>query len=208
MTWTPTAYAPAPALLASLERAGWGELRGREFGAVRATLSALVRSLPYSSAQGTTTAPQIADRAGYSERWVRRCLVVLEELGVIVWTRGGAVEGEPVPSFIRIVKSVLVDLIAAARPEQDAREHERARRVRERIAHLRYVLDKGLRSRRSVHAELSGSLPTPRGEDFRPASSPEASNTYIATTCEHGGDASRLPNGQPRCPSCRRAEAA
>ena len=27
----------------------------------------------------------------------------------------------------------------------------------------------------------------------------------IVPTCIHGGDAGRLPNGQPRCPDCRRA---
>lgn len=200
-----TAYAPVPALLTSLQRAGWGDLAGREWQGVRTTLHALAAQLPHKSGQGWSTAEQVATAAGLSARWVRRCLALLEDMGVIEWRRGGVVAGEPAPSWFRIVKAAVVELIRAARPIREAADAARRTATRARIAAARAVRRPAQRSRRSAHAELSASLPTPSGEDSRPQSSPVVRSTtatpataYIAVVCDHGGEAGR-------CPMCRRA---
>lgn len=108
------AASPALVLLAALEDAGWGNLAGTEFRGVRGVLAALTRTLDPKTAQGKATAWQIAERAGYTERWTRRCLQVLEELGLIEWDRGGVVAGKPVPSRFKISIPGLRDLLAGA----------------------------------------------------------------------------------------------
>lgn len=164
-----TAYAPVPAMLTSLQRAGWGDLAGREWQGVRTTLHALASRLPHGSGQGFTTVEQVAASAGLSRRWVARCMDLLEQLGVIEWTRGGVYKGTPRPSWVRIVKRTLLALITAARPQRTAAEQAHAAATRARIAHLRWV--KG-RPRRSHHVELSASPPTPRGEAPPPSLAP------------------------------------
>lgn len=203
----PTAYASVPSLLTSLQRAGWGDLAGREWQGVRTTLHALAAQLPHKSGQGWSTAEQVAQAAGLSSRWVRRCLALLEDMGVVEWRRGGVIGGEPAPSWFRIVKSAVVDLIRAARPVREAADAARRTATRARIAAARALRRPDRRPRRSVHAELSASPPTPTGEDSRPTSSPEVLRTsparsagYIPVLCEHDSVL-----GQ--CPSCRRQKA-
>lgn len=148
----PSPYAPLPSLVTSLKRAGWGDLAGREWGGVRATLDALVARLPHRAGEGLVTVQQIADSAGMSRRWAARCLEVLESLGVIRWQRGGAVEGTPQPSFIRVVKREIIRLIELARPRQDALDAERRTQTRERIANLRYAFGWHREGRRAVES--------------------------------------------------------
>lgn len=203
-----TAAAPVPSLLVSLQRAGWGDLAGREWQGVRTTLHALAAQLPHKSGQGWTTAHQVAEAAGLSERWVRRCLALLEDLGVIDWHRGGVVAGEPQPSFVRIVKRALVDLIRAARPVREMADRAYRAATRARIADLRHV--RGQRSRRSAHAALSASPSTPTGE-VPTDNLPERSNTvrvYVPPICKHDNDATPMKDGRSRCPICRREQAA
>lgn len=209
---TLSAHAAVPQLLTSLQRAGWGDLAGREWQGVRTTLHALAAQLPHKAGQGWTTAHQVAEAAGLTERWVRRCMQVLEDLGVIDWHRGGVVDGVPQPSFVRIVKRVLVDLIRAARPIREAADRAYRAATNARIARLRNV--RGQRSRRSAHAELSASPSTPTGE-VPPSNLPERSDMrpmhpgVDAPICEHGGDGRRnSKTGTPMCPMCRAAEAA
>ena len=160
MSAAPSAWAPTPALMTSLRRAGWGVLRGREWGGVRSVLAGLVARLPYGSAQDRVTVQQVADAAGISHRWARECLRRLEELGVIEWQRGGVVDGTPRPSWMRIVKTRLVELIITAREMLADMATERTREVRERIKHLRYTLGqrRGARRRRSAHGEVTSRL--------------------------------------------------
>ena len=203
-----SAHAPVPALLTSLQRAGWGDLAGREWQGVRTTLHALAAQLPHKAGQGWTTAHQVAEAAGLSERWVRRCLALLEDLGVIDWHRGGVVDGTPQPSFVRIVKRVLVDLVRAARPMREAADRAYRAATNARIAHLRNV--RGQRSRRSAHAALSASPSTPTGE-VPTSNLPERSDNmrvYVPPICEHDNDGRRMADGTSRCPICRRQEAA
>lgn len=209
---TLTAHAKTPSLLTSLSRAGWGVLAPREYQGVRATLRGLVDQLDHRTGQGWTTADQVAVSTGLSSRWTRRCMQLLEDLGVIVWHRGGVRDGNPTPSWVRIVKTALLDLIHAARPVRDDAERERRKATRERLAGIRYM--RSQRSHRSGHAELSASPPTPTGEVSTP-DLPERSNDMRqmlpgvdSPVCPHGGDARRLVSGASRCPDCRREEAA
>lgn len=160
---TPTAWMPTNTLTSSLARAGWGDLSGRSMQGIRSTLRALVDLLPYRSGEGFATAGQIADAAGLSERWVRRCLHLLEDAELVRWTRGGVVMGRPSPSHFRISKSVLVALIGGARPMLAAVQRARAERTARRLDGLRFVKSQPRRSAVAAHAELSDS-PNPYRE--------------------------------------------
>jgi hypothetical protein len=147
-----------------LERAGWGDLSGADLRGVRITLSVLSRILPDKSAEGLATAEQIAAATGYSVRWTRRCLQGLEEIGVLTWRRGGIANGKPQPSWFRIEKKVLVALIGIARKVRDEMTALLRARTAARIRGLRvFYLRSRTHKRRSVHAELTASLP-PYGE--------------------------------------------
>jgi len=165
----PSAGWSAPSLMTSLANSGWGELHGRSMQGVRTTLQALVNVLPFGSAKGRATVYDVAERAGLSPKWVARCLRVLEELGVIEWTRGGitvesASKRYGTPGWIKVVKRRLVDLIIAARPLNDERYAEHRAATLARIAEIKTKYTrtkiKNQRSRRSDHVELSAH-PTP-----------------------------------------------
>lgn len=134
---TPTASWPLPSLITSLKRAGWGPLHGREYQGVRSTLLALEGLLPRKSAEGRCTAWQVAEAAGLSERWTRRCLTVLEDLGIIKWQRGTILRGEPLASFIRVQKRKLAQLIRIARGEATRRIAAHRRAFIARLSQLR-----------------------------------------------------------------------
>lgn len=156
-------------LVTSLVRSGWGDLRGHHLGGVRDTLRALVDLLPWQSGEGLVTAAQVADAASLSERWTRRCLHLLEDAGIIRWTRGGVTNGKPLPSHIRIAKRVLVELIGGARPMLAAIQRARAERTAARLAGRPFIKAHGRYQRRSVHAELSADPHPPRGGAGRSA---------------------------------------
>lgn len=155
---TLTAGAPSHVLLNSLERAGWGNLAGPEFRGVRGVLAALTRHLDPRSAQGKATAWEIAERAGYTERWTRRCLAILEELELIEWDRGGIVDGKPVPSWFRVSKRALLILVSIARTVGNGRRTERDDATRKRITEYRLNRTKRRHKRRPVHAEVVTAL--------------------------------------------------
>lgn len=146
------------ALVTALDRAGWGDIAGHDFRGVRGTLFALCRVVENKSGQGKATAWQIAERAGYSERWTRRCLAVLEELQLIEWHRGGVVEGKPVPSWFRVSKRALLLLVAAARKVATERRSAQEQATRGRISKYRLTRTRGHQTRRSDHAELRTAL--------------------------------------------------
>lgn len=164
MARTPTPYWSLDHLLLSLSNAGWGELSGGALQGIRSTLDALRKTLPPKTGQGQATVAQVAYKAGLSERWVRRCLGVLEEAGVISWQRGGVAYGRPKPSVFRINKKVLVAMIHGARPVLAALRARRKAQTDARLAGLWFVKTKKGYNRRSVHAELQGSLSSLTGE--------------------------------------------
>ena len=171
-----TAGAPLPVLLDALARAGWADLDTGAAQGVRSTLNALRSLLPHKAAQGLVTTNQVADAAGLSARWTARCLRVLEEAGLITWTRGQLINGTPIPGFIRVTKNKLLDLINRARGARDERLRARAA---ETSARIRSTLRNPTQTNRrpitttptqqkplSLHMELSSTLP-PQGEETR-----------------------------------------
>ncbi|MGJ9484178.1 hypothetical protein ACRQEG_08335 [Actinotignum sp. GS-2025f] len=118
MARIPTAHAETRALLTSLARRGWGELRDEKKG-TRCVLEALVKLLPYKSGQGAVTQFQLHQATGYSRRWISVCLQRLEAMGIITYARGGVMNGKKHPGFIRIIKKKLVELIKGARRRHD-----------------------------------------------------------------------------------------
>ena len=118
MARIPTAHAETRALLTSLARRGWGELRDEKKG-TRCVLEALVKLLPYKSGQGAVTQFQLGQATGYSRRWISVCLQRLEAMGIITYARGGVMNGKKHPGFIRIIKKKLVELIKGARRRHD-----------------------------------------------------------------------------------------
>jgi hypothetical protein len=153
------AGAPLPLLVRKLAAAGWGDLRHESLRGVRATLMALGEMLTPTTGAGKSTARQIAHRTGYTERWTRYCLGVLEELELLEWHRGGIVEGKPCPSLFRISKSLLVELIAIAREQGAARLAAERAATHARIRRWGLFRTKRAPSRRArSHAEVSAAL--------------------------------------------------
>lgn len=161
-------------LMTSLANSGWGELSGRSMQGVRSTLHALVATLPYGSGAGRATAFEVAMRAGLSLKWTARCLHMLEDLGLIEWTRGGitiesASRRQGRPGWFRIVRTRLVELVLLARPINDERTRDYRAATLERIRSIKtkYVRTRlmnqtrgTVRLPRSEHVELSD-YPTP-----------------------------------------------
>lgn len=169
----PSAAWPLPSLMTSLANAGWGLLDGREYQGVRTTLHALEALLPHKSASGYGTVHQIAIRGGLSERWTRRCLHVLEDMGLVQWTRGTIVDGQPQPSRFRVVKSALVHLIRIARGEITRRLAEHKKKYLARLSRLRKVTLPRHRRENAVEREaLSADLTTHKGEAPQATASP------------------------------------
>ena len=166
------AGAPLPVLVGRLKAAGWGVLGGETFRGLRLVLDALAVLLDARSGQGKVTAPQLAMVSDYTERWVRRNLTLLEEAGIIEWHRGGIVAGRPTPSWIRVDKTLLLDLVHVARRRKAERLTEQTRATRHRLARLRTSYTQPRAQKRPPrrpgkhHAELPTALP-PNGEDFQ-----------------------------------------
>lgn len=150
-------------LVDALRRAGWGILRGSENRCARsllATLAGTMRSLK-TDARGymTITAAQLADRAGYSERHVRRWLPILEDLGILSWSRGWIEDGRPQPGSMKINKNALVKFVNDARVEYDeAILPVRAAKTKARLARLRLLRIKPYQQRCKARADMASGL--------------------------------------------------
>lgn len=139
-----TAGAPTSVLISSLARSYWGVLDGAEWRAARSILQAL--TLAPSSAKEIdqfdkagkvfTTASQLQRISGYCERWTRIALQTLEEMGVIKWTRGMIVSGNPTSSLFIVIKKRLVDLITFARPRSKRIDEENRNKFIARLADI------------------------------------------------------------------------
>lgn len=186
-----TAAWPVPSLLRSLSLSGWGELAGGEFRGARGVLSALIGLLPSGSGEGIATAWQIAQAAAYSERHTRRSLHVLEELGVIKWVRGGIRGGRPTPSFFRVVKRRLVEIIRGAKEDYAQRRAEHRRVTGERVGAFAKKKRGCLAS--SAHADMVTSLsPYQGGRSHHPdMDSPVFTNIELADAKSAARDAAR-----------------
>lgn len=227
---TAPALRPSPAqdvlqLTNSLAKAGWGcDFAAPAFRASRIVLRELANAM-YAARRGRAaaidiTAPQLADRTGYSERWTRDALATLEALGLIEWHRGGIVEGAPRPSLIRIVKTALADLIYTARVWHDDVIDARVIATKARIkATLRWRFCKGRKQRNNPHAEVNTILPLYEGRKGAPSRAarpvlpslkestshatteghnmPSPDPEYMPVICGHGASVPRF------CNACR-----
>lgn len=183
----------ASQLVDALRRAGWGILRGSENRCARAlleTLAGTMRTLK-TDARGymTITASQLADRAGYSERHVRRWLPILEDLGILSWSRGWIEDGRPQPGSMKINKNSLVKFVNDARVEyEEAILPVRAARTRARLARLRLLRIKPYQQRCKARADMASCLSsieraarTAAPRSLKPSTKkPTMSNTSIA----------------------------
>lgn len=164
---------PTRVLVQCLARAGFGYLSGPESRALRVVLLTLSEIVGPQTATGVATANQIADRAGYTDRWTRHALHRLEEIGLITWTRGGISGGKPQPSRFTVARDVLVILIAEARESYDGILARRRERTETRIAALRRLTVRSKsHKRRSVHAEVTSTLLSTRST-LGPVRAPE-----------------------------------
>ena len=131
----PTAHAPVPSLVRTLSRQGWGPLHGRAMkgraNVLRALSDAVVDD---ETGEGKATLWQVAQHAGMSMRHARRCLNTLEDLGLVVWWRGGMLAGRSIPSRFRVVKTALVALIKQAWELMNRRTREHAEAEAHRLA--------------------------------------------------------------------------
>ena len=191
---TASAAWPLPALIEALRRTAALERRQVD------VLSALSSVLPHGSAAGRATAPQISDAARYCEKWTRHTLAELEDLGLVVWKRGGVKDGRPQPSFFVISKKLLAAVIRGGREALLQRRAIRQLLARRRLGG-RTLPPRG-RTRRSAHAEVNAN---PLLHREVTATSVASLTTQLETCAAHGGMAGLLPNGTPRCPSCRAA---
>lgn len=132
-----TAGTPLDVLTDRLQRAGWGDLGSPTLRGLTRVLDALASCLDPKTGTGKTTANQLAEKTCYTERWVRRCLGLLEDLDLVEWHRGGIVGGKPTPSWIRVSKAALVDLIHIARRKQGEKLDAARVETRRRVAALR-----------------------------------------------------------------------
>lgn len=114
------AGAPLDVLVNQLAKYGWGDLTGQDLRGVRNVLYTLGTLLDRHSGTGSWSVKQIATKAGYSEAWTRGRLQILEELDILEWRRGGIDAGSPVPSWFRVNKARLVELVNIAREVRDA----------------------------------------------------------------------------------------
>ncbi|WP_036967856.1 hypothetical protein [Promicromonospora kroppenstedtii] len=227
----PSPLALTPHLMTSLANAGWGELSGRAMQGVRSTLHALVHALPYGSAAGKATAYDIAGRAGLSLKWTTRCLHLLEDLGVLEWTRGGidinnASDRKGRPGWFRIVKTRLVELVMLARPINDekvrayrAETLERIRSIKTRYTRTRLRNQtRGKHLPRSEHVALSGD-PTPqvggpggappRSKDLPTSQAPSGAASQPSQEAPTArGDGPEVPSTLPGSQGARAALAA
>lgn len=119
---TVTAGQPLPVLLAHLARVGWGPVAGRTGERCRRVLHALCDILPHGSAEGVAALGRVAEVAGCSERTVTRAMADLEAHGLIVRRVGHVARGEKVPTWVRIAKRRIVELVGGNRHRPHKRQ--------------------------------------------------------------------------------------
>ena len=192
-------------LIDALRRAGWGVLRGSENRCARSlleTLAGTMRSIKTDSrGYMTITAAQLADRAGYSERHVRRWLPILEDLGILSWSRGWIEEGRPQPGSMKLNKGVLSKYVEDARTEYDeAILPLRAAKTAARLARLRLLRIKPYARRCQGRADMKSSLSSneragraegPRSLKSSSQTKTKSNATSVATTTKEAATMSK-----------------
>lgn len=198
-----TAGAPTSVLISSLARSYWGVLDGPEWRAARGVLQALTLVPTSKSAvarfdykgEVLSTAIQLQKISGYCERWTRIALQTLEEMGVIRWTRGMIVSGNPTSSLFVVVKRKLIELIKFARPRSKRIDEEQRNRFIARLADI-------LRRRRGKDgaARTPDSVRVPS----RGAGGVKTNDLQARSACSRHAEANASPsNSLGGYPACR-----
>lgn len=198
-----TAGAPTSVLISSLARSYWGVLDGPEWRAARSILQALTLA-PSSKKEINqfdnagkvfTTATQLQRISGYCERWTRIALQTLEEMGVIRWTRGMIVSGNPTSSLFTVVKRKLVELISFARPRSKQIDEEQRNRF---IARLADILRRRRGKDRSTRAPEAVRIPS------KGAGGLQTNDLQARSACSRHAEATASPsNSLGGYPACR-----
>ena len=105
-------------------------------------MQGLAVCLPSKSAEGRTTAYQVAMASHITDRWAREGLKRLERAGLIAWERGGiGPDGRPRPSWIRVDKKAYlawINLREWVKRKKDAAV-ARYRAYRERVSKIEHA---------------------------------------------------------------------
>lgn len=132
------ARAPLTSLTRSHAQRGWGGFDR----CMTYAMQGLAVCLPSKSAEGRTTAYQVAMASHITDRWAREGLKRLEKAGLIAWERGGiGPDGCPRPSWIRVDKKAYlawINLREWVKRKKDAAV-ARYRAYRERVSKVEHA---------------------------------------------------------------------
>lgn len=132
------ARAPLTSLTRSHAQRGWGGFDR----CMTYAMQGLAVCLPSKSAEGRTTAYQVAMASHITDRWAREGLKRLEKAGLIAWERGGiGPDGCPRPSWIRVDKKAYlawINLREWVKRKKDAAV-ARYRSYRERVSKIEHA---------------------------------------------------------------------
>lgn len=132
------ARAPLTSLTRSHAQRGWGGFDR----CMTYAMQGLAVCLPSKSAEGRTTAYQVAMASHITDRWAREGLKRLESAGLISWERGGiGPDGCPRPSWIRVDKKAYlawINLREWVKRKKDAAV-ARYKAYRERVSKIEHA---------------------------------------------------------------------
>lgn len=132
------ARAPLTSLTRSHAQRGWGGFDR----CMTYAMQGLAVCLPSKSAEGRTTAYQVAMASHITDRWAREGLKRLEKAGLIAWERGGiGPDGCPRPSWIRVDKKAYLAWINLREwaKRKKAAAIARYRAYRERVSKIEHA---------------------------------------------------------------------
>lgn len=132
------ARAPLTSLTRSHAQRGWGGFDR----CMTYAMQGLAVCLPSKSAEGRTTAYQVAIASHITDRWAREGLKRLEQAGLISWERGGiGPDGCPRPSWIRVDKRAYLAWINLREWVKRKKDNAvaRYRAYRERISKIEHA---------------------------------------------------------------------
>lgn len=132
------ARAPLTSLTRSHAQRGWGGFDR----CMTYAMQGLAVCLPSKSAEGRTTAYQVAMASHITDRWAREGLKRLEKAGLISWERGGiGPDGCPRPSWIRVDKRAYLAWINLREwvKRKKAAAVARYRAYRERVSKIEHA---------------------------------------------------------------------
>ena len=158
------ARAPLTSLTRSHAQRGWGGFDR----CMTYAMQGLAVCLPSKSAEGRTTAYQVAIASHITDRWAREGLKRLEAAGLISWERGGiGPDGCPRPSWIRVDKRAYlawINLREWVKRKKDAAV-ARYRAYRERVSKIEHAPQPPAEPAPAPAAEPA---PAPAAEPERP----------------------------------------